>query len=123
MPPVLQCNIRQLLLLGHKQDWREYHNWGEPERAPHDDLAIRDGSMVHERNQHEQKRTRYMSRAHALTSQQWFHGSLLEQTRIYMTTIVSRARNRLQRERERYARRAARETAGERERRLGAREA
>ena len=51
------------------------YNWGEPERAPHDDLAIRDGSMVHERNQHEQKRTRCVSRAPAITSGLWFHGS------------------------------------------------
>ena len=45
------------------------------------------------------------------------------QRRIAPETTEQRA-NRLQRERERYARRAAaRETAGERERRLGAREA
>ena len=49
--------------------------WGEPERALLYDLAIRNGSMVHARNQHDQKRTRSSHVPPSITYGIWFHGS------------------------------------------------
>ena len=34
-----------------------FNNWGEPERAPPYDLAIKNDSMIHAQKQHDQKRS------------------------------------------------------------------
>ena len=52
-------------------------DWGEPERAPPYGLAIRDGSMIHARNQHEKTRDRSSHVPPAIMCGQWFHGSLI----------------------------------------------
>ena len=50
-------------------------NWDKPEQAPPYDLAIRNGSMVHARNQHDQKWSRSSHVLPSITCGIWFHGS------------------------------------------------
>ena len=49
--------------------------WGEPERAPSYDLAVRNGSMVHARNQRDQKRSQSSHVPPSISCGIWFHGS------------------------------------------------
>ena len=76
-----RCGPRMLVgAVGERQPGIVKHhmmslNWGEPERAPPYDLAIRNGSMVHARNRHDQKQSRLSHMPPSITCGIWFHGS------------------------------------------------